>query len=170
LGFLYVLVPSAPTSNLGESLTVRITNFLSAIGYLFRTGTSLIGSFVFVQALTFERLIPIGSRNALSTRMKGAVMTEELSFEFLLCGEYERLLSECQQTLDHWNGRSERIRQAQLSGEEPGRELLRLQARFAKSYAVLQRHIERCERCQLAARMNQCVTDANARSLATVSH
>jgi predicted secreted protein len=97
-------------------------------------------------------------------------MTEELSFEFLLCGEYERLLCECQKALDHWNSRSERIRQAQMSGEEPGRELLRLQARFAKSYAVLQRHIEHCERCQLAARMNRCVTDANACSLATVAH
>jgi hypothetical protein len=35
---------------------------------------------------------------------------------------------------------------------------------------VLQRHIEHCERCQLAARMNQCVTESNARSLATVYH
>jgi predicted secreted protein len=92
---------------------------------------------------------------------------DELSFEVLLCGEYDKLLNECQQALDQWNGRSERIRQTSNTGEEAGRELLRLQARFAKSYTRLQKHVECCDRCQLAARMSQSVTDANARSLAT---
>jgi predicted secreted protein len=97
-------------------------------------------------------------------------MIDELSFEVLLCGEYEKHLNECQQALDHWNGRSERIRQTSKTGEETGRELLRLQARFAKSYTALQKHIECCDRCQLAARMSHSVTDANARSLASISN
>lgn len=97
-------------------------------------------------------------------------MSNELSFEFLLCGEYERLLNECQLALDHWNRRSERARQLHVTGEETGRELLRLQARFAKAYALLQQHIEHCERCQLAARMSQSVTEANPHSLTTIAN
>ena len=97
-------------------------------------------------------------------------MNDELSFDVLLCGEYEKLLNDCQRALNHWNGRSERIRDAQQTGEQAGRELLRLQARFAKSYTVLQRHVERCDRCQLAARMNHSLTEANARSLAVTAN
>ena len=51
-------------------------------------------------------------------------MIDELAFEVLLCGEYEKLLDECQRALDHWNVRSERIRQTQQTGEEAGGELL----------------------------------------------
>jgi len=99
-----------------------------------------------------------------------SVVNDELSFEILLCGEYEKLLNDCQNALDHWNGRSERIRQTQQTGEETGRELLRLKARFAKSYTVLQRHVKRCERCKLAARMSFCVSDANIHALSNVTN
>lgn len=95
-------------------------------------------------------------------------MNDDLTFEVLLCDDYEKLLNDCQSALEQWNGRSEMLRQEQRSGEETGRELLRLQARFAKSYTVLQRHIERCERCQLAARMNHCNTQAASLMFATV--
>lgn len=97
-------------------------------------------------------------------------MNDELTFEVLLCGEYEKLLTDCQNALDHWNARSERLRLTHQTGDETGRELLRLQARFAKSYTVLRRHVERCERCQLAARMSCHVNDTNVRSLATTSN
>ena len=94
-------------------------------------------------------------------------MNDELSFEVLLCAEYERLLNECQDALDHWNERSESIRLARQTGKESGGELLRLQARFAKAYNNLQRHVGRCERCELAARMTRSVAEAEARSYAT---
>ena len=97
-------------------------------------------------------------------------MNDEFNFEVLLCDEYQRLLNECQNALDHWNGRSEHLRQASQTGEETGRELLRLQARFAKSYSVLQRHTDHCEQCQLAARMSQNLSDTAAYSLATVAN
>ena len=94
------------------------------------------------------------------------VVNDELSFEFLLCGDYEKLLNACQHDLDHWNAHSETIREQQLTGDATGRELLRLQARFAKSYTILQRHIENCERCQLAARMSHSMSDSDTRLLA----
>jgi hypothetical protein len=104
----------------------------------------------------------------LSTAKGVSAVNDELSFEFLLCGQYERLLSECQHALDHWNARSESIRERHETGEETGRELLRLQARFAKAYTVLQRHVEDCERCHLAVRMSQNLSEADARALASV--
>lgn len=97
-----------------------------------------------------------------SSTIGACIVNNELVYEVLLCGEYEKLLNECQSALDQWNGRSERIRETQQTGEQAGRELLRLQARFAKTYTILQRHVERCERCQLAARMTQTVTEAMA--------
>jgi predicted secreted protein len=92
-------------------------------------------------------------------------VNDELSVEVVLCGEYERLLDECQQSLDEWNTRSTEIRESNQKGEATGRELLRLQARFAKSYTVLQRHIERCEECQFAVRLNQTITQMGMNSV-----
>jgi predicted secreted protein len=90
---------------------------------------------------------------------------DELTVEVLLCREYERLLDECQRSLDDWNARSTEIRQTSQKGEATGRELLRLQARFAKSYTVLQQHIGRCEECQLAVRLNQTMMQMGMESL-----
>lgn len=84
-----------------------------------------------------------------------ATMNEELSFANLFCSEYEALLDQCQIALCAWSDRSERARHANLTGEAVGRELLRLQARFAKSYDVLQKHVRSCERCVAASQMNQ---------------
>jgi hypothetical protein len=93
-------------------------------------------------------------------------MNDEVTFEVLLCGEYENLLNACQSALEQWNGRSERIRETFQTGEETGRELLRLQARFAKAYTILQKHVERCGRCQLASRIGMDANRASAGLLA----
>jgi len=92
-------------------------------------------------------------------------VNDELTVEVLLCGDYEKLLEQCQRSLDDWNERSEEIRQTNQNGEAAGRELLLLQARFAKSYTVLQRHIERCEECQLAVRVNHTIAHMSMGSL-----
>ena len=97
-------------------------------------------------------------------------VNDELSFEAVLCGDYENLLNDCQLALDRWSERSEQIRATKQTGVEAGRELLRLQARFAKSYTVLQRHVQRCERCELAARMSFCVNDAYVQSLVSTAN
>jgi len=93
-------------------------------------------------------------------------VNDELYLEALLCEEYEKLLKECQRSLDQWNERSEGMRQTHENGEAAGRELLRLQAGFAKSYTVLQRHVERCQQCQLVARMNQNIGQLSMDTLA----
>ncbi len=74
-------------------------------------------------------------------------MNRTLTFEDILCSEYERLLEECQRALAAWGERLDFIRMAKLSGEEIDRELLRLQVTFAASFIVLERHAHSCERC-----------------------
>jgi len=86
---------------------------------------------------------------------------EELSFAGAFCSEYESLLDQCQQALSDWSDRSEKARRSQLGGEAVGRELLKLQARFAKYYTVLQRHTRNCERCIAVSQMNKFIAESN---------
>jgi hypothetical protein len=84
-----------------------------------------------------------------------SAMNEELSFTNVFCAECEILRDQCQRALSAWRDRSESAREAQLTGEAVGRELLRLQARFAKCYAVLEKHTYTCARCVSASEMNR---------------
>jgi hypothetical protein len=80
---------------------------------------------------------------------------DDVSVSTMFCSEYETLLDQCQFALAAWSDRSESARDAHLTGEVVGRELLRLQARFAKCYTVLQKHTQNCERCVAASALNQ---------------
>ena len=84
-----------------------------------------------------------------------STISDDLSFTTAFCSEYEFLLDQCQLALFAWSNRSENARHAHITGEDVGRELLRLQARFAKSYALLQKHVHSCERCVAASQINQ---------------
>ena len=84
---------------------------------------------------------------------------EEVSFAEAFCSDYEALLDQCQLALSAWSDRSESARLAHLTGEAIGRELLRLQAHFAKSYAALQKHVHSCERCVAISQLNQLQLD-----------
>ena len=88
-------------------------------------------------------------------------MNEELSFAESFCTDYEGLLDECQRALSAWSARSEKVRQSRLTDERVGRELLRLQAQFAKCYTVLQKHTRTCERCLAFSRIDQIITELN---------
>jgi hypothetical protein len=79
-------------------------------------------------------------------------MNAVFSVELGLCRTYEELLSDCEQALDAWSARREQIRKIHLAGVKIGSEMLQLQARFAKAYAMLRRHAENCEHCRLQAK------------------
>jgi hypothetical protein len=80
-------------------------------------------------------------------------MNKEPSIKTALCGEYLRLLEECQRTLEIWNNRRAEISRSRLIKEEEGDELLRLQANFARAYAMLQHHAQECELCELVCEL-----------------
>jgi hypothetical protein len=76
---------------------------------------------------------------------KPALKSSKMTF----CDQYEKLLSLCQKALETWATRREQAWQMGLRGKELGGELIRLQANFAKSYAVLQQHTRECPLCEL---------------------
>jgi len=76
-------------------------------------------------------------------------MNKPLCIKTTVCGEYQMLLEESQSALEIWNEHRAEICQSRLIGKEAGDELLRLQANFARAYAVLQRHSQDCPFCRL---------------------
>jgi hypothetical protein len=78
------------------------------------------------------------------------------------CSEYERLLEESQEALENWNQQRAEIYDAGLRGKRIDDELLRLQARFAKSYAALQTHLKNCMFCEFESRAEGRDSDNNS--------
>ncbi len=76
-------------------------------------------------------------------------MNTQLAIETAVCAEHERLLAECERALESWNEHRAEFSVSRLSGREAGDELLRLQAKYARAYTVLQRHERNCLLCQL---------------------
>jgi hypothetical protein len=83
----------------------------------------------------------------------------------IVCVGYQRLLEECQVALEIWNEHRAEISQSRLIGKEAGDELLRLQAKYARAYTVLQNHLHNCLRCQLVSRIEGCRTESNSDAL-----
>jgi hypothetical protein len=81
------------------------------------------------------------------------ITNEHETFNSAFCDEYEQLLGRCQRALDGWATRREEVSQMGLSGKEIGAELVKLQAEFAKAYAILQRHTRDCPLCQFVAKI-----------------
>ena len=104
-------------------------------------------------SLTNERLIRIGMRDASHSGRKETAMRNVLFFKTAACAEYEQLLRQCQQALIVLHERREQVRQDRLSGVEVGRELLTLQARYAKAYGALLKHSKNCDRCQFGSKL-----------------
>jgi len=82
-------------------------------------------------------------------------MNKEPSIKTALCGEYQRLLEECQCNLEIWNQRRAEISDSRVIKREEGDELLRLQANFARAYALLQHHSRECELCELVSQLEE---------------
>lgn len=80
-------------------------------------------------------------------------MNKPLCINTTICSEYQRLLEDCESALEIWDEHRAEVSVSRLAGREAGDELLRLQAKFARAYAVLQRHSQDCLLCQLASNM-----------------
>jgi len=78
-------------------------------------------------------------------------MKNQISINPTICSEYQKLLEESLIALEDWNDHRAEFSSRRLVGREAGDKLLRLQASFARAYAVLQRHAEDCALCQLVS-------------------
>jgi hypothetical protein len=80
-------------------------------------------------------------------------MGKQLSVNTSICGQYQRLLEGSESALEIWNEHRAESCQFRFIGREADDELLRLQAKYARAYTVLQNHERNCSLCQLASRM-----------------
>jgi hypothetical protein len=82
-------------------------------------------------------------------------MSKQLSVNTWLCSDYQRLLEESQSALEIWNEHRAEFCQFRFIGREAGDELLRLQAKYARAYTVLQNHERNCSLCQMLAPLDR---------------
>src|SRR6267154_5519850 len=80
-------------------------------------------------------------------------MNNQLSVETAVCREHQMLLAKCQRALEIWNEQRAEVCQFRFIAKKAGDELLRLQAKYAQAYTVLQNHERNCSLCQRASRM-----------------
>jgi len=80
-------------------------------------------------------------------------MNKQLSVNTSICSEYQRLVQESRRALEIWNEHRAEFCQFRFIGREAGDELLRLQAKYARAYTVLQNHERNCSLCQLGSRI-----------------
>ncbi len=78
-------------------------------------------------------------------------MSRQLSVNTTVCSEYQRLLEESRRALEIWNEHRAEFCQFRFIGREAGDELLRLQAKYARAYTVLQSHERNCSLRQLVS-------------------
>ena len=75
-------------------------------------------------------------------------MTKQLSARVMVCSEYQRLLEESARAREAWSTLQAEICWAQLIPKKTVHELLRLRAKYARAYTLLQNHVHSCERCE----------------------
>jgi hypothetical protein len=80
-------------------------------------------------------------------------MSVALGVKTAVCGEYEQLLEASHKAMRTWNEERAAICDSGAKGREADLELLRAQAKYASTYARLQRHIRECQRCQFVTSM-----------------
>ncbi len=65
-----------------------------------------------------------------------------------VCDTYDELAEECENARRNWNEQRAAIFELGLRGKEIDDELRCLQARFAKSYALVRNHLRDCKLCE----------------------
>jgi hypothetical protein len=78
---------------------------------------------------------------------------KQLSITTMVCSDYQRLLEASKHAREIWDERRAEICRSQLIGKETGDELLCLQAKYARAYSLLQKHMNDCRRCRLVSKI-----------------
>jgi hypothetical protein len=75
------------------------------------------------------------------------------SFRTAICTDYEKLLFACHKALGSWQAAREEVATNGFSGKKKSDELLRLQADYARAYARLESHEDKCELCRFVSKI-----------------
>jgi hypothetical protein len=71
-----------------------------------------------------------------------------------VCESYDGLVEDCEAARHQWNERRAEIGGLGLRGRGIDDELRSLQAKFARSYALVRSHLRDCDSCQSTRRMD----------------
>lgn len=86
-------------------------------------------------------------------RMQTHAQERKPLFKTSFCEEYETLLLRCEAALENWTKRREEAGQLGVDGRTLAGEPPCLEADFAKSYAMLQRHVSECPLCEFVGKL-----------------
>jgi hypothetical protein len=86
-------------------------------------------------------------------------MTSVEAVETGICETYQDLLEDCEVAREVWKQIRAVVSAQGLRGKEIDDELRRLQANFAKSYALVRNHLHDCELCQSSGRTDSHSSD-----------
>ena len=75
-------------------------------------------------------------------------MTKQLPARVMVCSEYQRLLEESARAREAWSTLQAEICWVQLIPKKTVDKLLRLQAKYARAYTLLKKHVHSCRRCE----------------------
>jgi hypothetical protein len=89
-------------------------------------------------------------------------MSKQPSVNSVGCGEYERLLEQSRHALENWDRLRAEVLRSHLVKREVGDELVCLQTKFARAYAVLQKHTRNCWSCRLMAPIEKHEAEINS--------
>lgn len=70
-----------------------------------------------------------------------------------VCPDYENLLQECRGALERWQRRRTQLYRDSVSSRSMSAELEQLQGTYVKTYALLERHEQSCQRCQYVSKI-----------------
>ena len=80
-------------------------------------------------------------------------MLKQLPATAIVCSDYQKLLEESAAAREAWSKLREEICWAQVVPKKAIDELLRLQAKYARAYMLLQKHANTCARCGSVSRV-----------------
>ena len=80
-------------------------------------------------------------------------MMKQLPATVMVCSEYQRLLEESARAREAWSNLRYEVCWAELIPKKTIHELLRLQAKYARAYTLLQKHVHSCGRCEPLAKI-----------------
>ena len=80
-------------------------------------------------------------------------MTKQLSATGMECSEYQKLLENSAATRFAWRKLQAEMCWTRLVPKEIADELLRLQAKYARAYTLLQKHVHACGQCEPLSRI-----------------
>jgi hypothetical protein len=70
-----------------------------------------------------------------------------------VCPDYENLLQGCRGALETWQRRRTQLYRDNVNSKSMSIELEQLQRTYVKTYALLERHEQSCQRCQYVSKI-----------------